>query len=442
VIAGPRPWPIVGSLIPYYRDPAGFVTGVARRHGDVALVRIAGVSFYLLSNPADIDAVLGALHRDFDKGSPGAERRLLFGNGLATSDGDSWKRQRRLTQPAFHRQRIAAYGEAMVERTLATMVSWREGQERDLHVDMMRLTLENVAKTLFNAEVGEEASEVGEALAQVMAFFARQENLFLRLLPRSLRKMGRARFRRSVDKLDRVIFDLIAERRRNKVDVGDLLSMLIAAQDEDGSVMSDQQLRDEVMTLFLAGHETTALALSWTFSLVARHPDVDARLAAEVSGLGSRPPCVGDLPRLTYADRVIKEAMRLYPPAWIMARQARKEVVLGGHVIPEKAYVVMSPWVVHRDARYFQDPDRFLPERWECGLEDKLPRQAYFPFGGGPRVCIGRAFALMEATLALATIVQRFRMELLREVVPQASLSLRPKGGVPVRLHDRQRGAA
>ena len=435
MIAGPRPWPIVGSLIPYYRDPAGFVTRVARRHGDVALVRIAGLSFYLLSNPTDIDAVLGPLHRDFDKGSPGAERRLLFGSGLATSDGELWKRQRRLAQPAFHRQRIAAYGEAMVRRTSATMESWREGDERDLHVDMMRLTLENVVKTLFNAEVGDASTEVGEALADVMAFFARQENLFLRLLPRTVRRRGRARFQKSVDRLDRVIFDIITERRRTEVDEGDLLSMLIAAQDEDGSVMTDRQLRDEVMTLFLAGHETTALALSWTFSLLAKHPDVDARLAEEVLALG--PLGVGALPRLRYTEQVIKEAMRLYPPAWILARQARKDVEIGGHVIPEKAYVVMSPWVVHRDARYFDEPHRFLPDRWDDDLENKLPRQAYFPFGGGARVCIGKAFAMMEATLALATIMQRFRVELLRDVVPQASISLRPKGGVPIRLHAR-----
>jgi len=268
-----------------------------------------------------------------------------------------------------------------------------------------------------------------------MAFFARQENLFLRLLPRPVRRLGRARFQRSVDRLDRVIFDLIAERRRSRVDEGDLLSMLIAAQDEDGSMMTDRQLRDEVMTLFLAGHETTALALSWTFSLLGQHPDVDARLAEEVRSLGTLG--VGDLPRLRYAERVIKEAMRLYPPAWILARQARKDVAIGRHVIPEKAYVVMSPWVVQRDARYFDEPHRFLPDRWDDDLESRLPRQAYFPFGGGARVCIGKAFAMMEATLALATIAQQFRVELLRDIVPQASISLRPKGGVPIRLHRR-----
>ncbi|MGH7856708.1 MAG: cytochrome P450 [Candidatus Binatia bacterium] len=429
---GPRGWPLVGSLPAFYRDPLGFNRRIADRYGDVALVRIAGLSYYVLSNPDDIEAVLVTKNRDFRKGRLGAERRLLFGNGLATSDGDFWRRQRRLAQPAFHRERIAAYGESMVAFTEEMSASWRDGEVRDLHADMMRVTLRNVAHTLFGTDASREAAEVAAALEVVMRFLALEEGFFLRLLPRGLPTPGRVRFRRAVARLDRIVFDLIARRRGDASDTGDLLSMLLAARDEDGSQMSDQQLRDETMTLFLAGHETTALALSWTFALLAEHPEIEGRLVEEVSALGGRPPRVADLPRLRYAEKVVKESMRLYPPAWILARQALRDVEIGGYRIPAHAFVVMSQWVVHRDPRHFVEPKRFLPERWSEDFERRLPRHAYFPFGGGQRVCIGAPFAMMEAILVLATIAQRFRFSLLpgRRVVPEPSLSLRPKGGV------------
>ncbi len=428
---GPRGLPFAGSLLAYYRDPLGFTRSVAERYGDVALVRVAGLAFYVLSNPDHIADVFVTKNRDFKKGALGAERRLLFGNGLATSDGEFWLRQRRLAQPAFHRERIAAYGDTMVDLTEHMLASWRDGEVRDLHADLMGLTLRGVARTLFGATVSSETAAVAGALEVVMAFFARQENFFLRLLPRGMPTPGRIRFRRAVERLDRIVFDLIARHRREG-DSGDLLSMLIAAQDEDGSQMSDQQLRDETMTLFLAGHETTALALSWTFALLAEHPAVRARMAEEIAALDGRPPCTADLPRLRYTEKVLKEAMRLYPPAWILARQAVRDVEIGGYRIPRKAFVVMSQWVVHRDPRHFADPERFLPERWDGELEQRLPRFAYFPFGGGPRVCIGSAFATMEAMLVLATITQRFRFTRLpgRRVRPLASISLRPRGGV------------
>ena len=429
---GPRGWPLVGSLPAFYRDPLAFNRRIADRYGDVALVRIAGLSYYVLSNPEDIDAVFVTKNRDFRKGRLGAERRLLFGNGLATSDGDAWRRQRRLAQPAFHRERIGAYGESMVALTEEMTAAWHDGEVRNLHTDMMRVTLRNVAHTLFGTDASREATEVAAALEVVTRFLALEEGFFLRLLPRGLPTPGRARFRRAVARLERIVFDMIASRRRSGGDTGDLLSMLLAAQDEDGSQMSDEQLRDETMTIFLAGHETTALALSWSFALLAEHPEVEARLATEVRALGRHSPRVADLPRLRYAEQVVKEAMRLYPPAWILARQAVRDVEIGGYRIPAKAFVVMSQWVVHRDPRYFAEPTRFLPERWSQDFERRLPRHAYFPFGGGQRVCIGAPFAMMEAVLVLATIAQRFRFTLLpgRRVVPKPSLSLRPKGGV------------
>jgi len=439
---GPRGWLLVGSLPAFYWDPLGFNRHIADRYGDVVLVRIAGLSYYVLSNPDDIEAVFVTKNRDFRKGRLGAERRLLFGNGLATSDGDLWRRQRRLAQPAFHRERIAAYGESMVAFTEEMTAAWRDGEVRDLHADMMRVTLRNVAHTLFGTDASREATEVAAALEVVMKFLSLEEGFLLRLLPRGMPTPGRVRFRRAVERLDRIVFDMIARRRRSGKDTGDLLSLLLAAQDEDGSQMSDQQLRDEAMTIFLAGHETTALALSWTFALLAQHREVEARLAAEVLALGGQPPRVADLPRLRYAEKVVKEAMRLYPPAWILARQALRDVDIGGYRIPAKAFVVMSQWVVHRDPRHFADPDRFLPERWTEEFERRLPRHAYFPFGGGQRVCIGAPFAMMEAILVLATVARRFRFSLLpgRRVVPEPSLSLRPKGGMWGTVNQRHTG--
>ncbi len=433
---------MIGSLPGYYWDPLGFVRRVVDRYGEVALIRVAGVPFYQLSNPDDIHSVLVTKSRDFGKGALGPERRLLFGKGLATSEGDFWRRQRRLSQPAFHRERVAAYGAVMAQHAQRRVASWPEGEVVDLHALLMRLALEIVSKVLFGADVGDKATEVGERLEVLMRFFASQANFALRLFPRWIRTPGQIRYRRAVADLDRIVFELIAERRRAEKDGGDLLSVLLAARDDDASQMTDQQLRDEVMTLFLAGHETTALALSWTFALLAKHPEVTARLAEELDDvLGDRPPEVTDVPRLSYAERVLKESMRLYSPAWILARQALRDVEIGGYTIPAKAFVTVSQWVTHRDGRYFAEPERFLPERWENDLEKRLPRFAYFPFGGGQRVCIGSGFAMMEALLVLATIAQRFRFALAPDyrLVPDPSLSLRPKGGVRGVLTRRER---
>jgi cytochrome P450 len=382
---------VVGSLLGYYRDPLGFVRGVADRYGDVALIHVAGLPFYQLSNPEDIHAVLVTKSRDFGKGALGAERRLLFGKGLATSEGDFWLRQRRLSQPAFHRERIAAYGAVMAEHARRQVESWPVGEAVDLHALIMRLALEIVSSVLFGANVAGKATEVGERLEVLMRFFASQANFTLRLLPRRIRTPGQIRFRRAVADLDRIVYEIIADRRRSGKDDGDLLATLLAARDDDDSQMT-----------------------------------------------------VTDVPRLPYAERVLKESMRLYPPAWILARQALRDVEIGGYTIPPKAFVTMSQWVMHRDRRYFSEPERFLPGRWEDDLEKRLPKFVYFPFGGGQRVCIGSNFAMLEAILVLATIARRFRFALAPgyRLVPDPSLSLRPKGGVRGVLTRRQRLSA
>ncbi len=429
---GPRGWPVLGSLPGFYRDSLGFVRRLAERHGDVALARIAGVSFYMLSHPQDIKEVL-TNHRDFRKGDIGPERRLLLGKGLATAEGDFWMRQRQISQPAFHRERIAAYGAIMAGICRRRIAHWPTGEVVDLHALLMRVALESVAKVLFNADVESDAAQVGRSMEWVMKFFGTQANFVYRLLPRSFTTPARARFRREVAELDRIIQTFISRRRAGGGDPGDLLSMLMSVRYEDGTQMSDQQVRDEVMTLFLAGHETTALALSWSFALLAEHPQVEARLVEEIeTALGDKAPDVADVPRLPYVAQVLKESMRVYPPAWILARQALRDVDIGGYRIPAKAFVSMSEWVVHHDARWFAEPERFLPERWTEEFESRLPKHAYFPFGAGPRGCIGRPLAMMEASLFLTTILQRFRFTLAPgyRLVPEASLSLRPKRGV------------
>jgi cytochrome P450 len=440
---GPRGLPFVGSLLAFRRDPLAFVIGIRDRFGDVAAIDVAGLPFIQLSAPAHVDIVLRERSRDFVKGALGAEKRRLFGQGLATSDGELWRRQRQLAQPAFHHARIAAHAE-VVARFAAEHVDAlvrARGKVIDLHAEMMRLTLRVVGKVLFGADVERDAPAVGAALEEVMPFFTRQDSMFLRLVPRRLRRYATRGFHAAVDRLDTVIATIIEERRRAG-DGGprDLLGAWMTARDERGEAMSDRQLRDEVMTAFLAGHETTALALSWTFAQLAFRPGLVEALQLELAEVvGARAPGYGDLAALRLLGATLAEAMRLHPPAWILVREAVRPVEIGGYTIPPRAFVVMSPWVVHRDPRWFALPHRFIPERWLDDLEARLPRFAYFPFGGGPRGCIGSGLARMEALMVLAVFLQRARFvaDPLRPVVPEPSISLRPRGGVWGRVVER-----
>jgi cytochrome P450 len=432
--------PFFGHSLPYLRDPLGFLRATAGRHGDVVRVSIGPLQMTLVSHPELVESVLVTQNRLWQKDRFMRVLRPVLGDGLLSSEGDFWRRQRRLAQPAFHRDRIAAYGGIMVDHATRLVNQWRHGQVRDVHKDMMRLTLEIVAETLFGAQVGDHAEEVGEALEAVLTVVADPMEIFLPFL-KHLPTPQRRRFDRAIAKLDSILYGIFEQRRRSETpETGDLLSMLLQAQDEDGTRMSDKQLRDECMTLFLAGHETTALNLSWTWLLLSQHPDVDAKLARELRDvLGDRPATFADLPNLHYAGHVIAESLRLYPPAWSLGREAREDVDLGGYRVPRGGQVWFCPWSIQRDARWFDDPDAFRPERWEGDLAKKLPRYAYFPFGGGPRLCIGQAFAQMEAVLLLATLARAFHAEVLPKprVVPFASVTLRPKHGLRVRLTRR-----
>lgn len=438
---GPKGRPVVGNLLDYSRDPLGFLSRCAREYGDVVRLNFPGPPAYLLSNPEHIEQVLVGNNRNFIKDRVTWGELSILGDGLLTSDGDFWRRQRRLAQPAFHRERIANYAETMVAYTERMLEGWRNGERRDTHHDMMRLTLEIVAKTLVDADIADEAEDVGEALGAVMAHFSDQgSGVFLRMLPDSIPTPSNLRYRRAQRQLEEFIYGIIDERRKSGRDTGDLLSMLLHARDEDGGRMSDEQLRDEVMTVIMAGHETTDIALSWTWRLLALHPEVEKKLHAELAEqLDGNAPTMGDLPHLPYTDAVLKESMRLYPPAWAIGREAIEDCEIGGYHVSAETQLFISQYVVHRLPHTFEDPENFDPDRWTNGLEKRIPKYAYFPFGGGPRLCIGQSFAKMEAALLLATIAQRFRLKLSGEqrTTPQPSITLRPKNGVQVVLEER-----
>ncbi len=431
------------SLGPLNDNPLEYFSKIASEYGDIAGLRVLNFKSIFINHPGLIEEVLVTNARNYSKGRVLRANRHVFGKGLLTSEGDFWLRQRRLAQPAFHRARIASYAATMVEYTRRMLDGWRGGEERDAHQEMMRLTLQIVGKTLFDADVERDAQGVGKSLELLLEIGANfRRTIFV---PHWLPTPANLRVKREVAQIEKILYRIIGERRASGRDAGDLLSMLLHAQDEDGSRMTDRQLRDEAFTLFLAGHETTASTLSWTWWLLARNPAVEAKLHAELdSVLGDRAPTFDDLPRLAYTGHVITESLRLYPAAWGMARLVVEDHEIAGYPVTKGMGVAMAQWVVHRDPRWYDSPEEFRPERWEDDLLKRLPRFAYFPFGGGPRQCIGNSFALMEATLILATIARKFRLRLVANhpVVPLASITLRPRHGVRVTLESRQKKVA
>lgn len=405
---------------------------------DLAVARaLTGRTILLASHPDLAREVLTGHPRSLRKGLGLQRTRFVLGNGLLTSEGEFHLRQRRLAQPAFHRERIARYAEEMVARTEVVASSWRDGQSLDLARAMHHLTLDIVGRTLFGVDLQGRAAELGKALTAVLDSFSIWLILFgERLYDLPIPRMRRAK--QAVPALDAAIYAIIEEHRRSGRDQGDLLSMLMAARDAegDGSGMTDAQLRDEVMTLILAGHETTANALAWTWWFLAQHPEIDARLAAEVrDACGDRPITMADLPNLPYTRAVFSEAMRLRPPAYATSREVVEPIVLGGQAIPVGAQVVVSPWVTQRDPRWWTEPLRFDPDRWLAPRAEPNHRHAYFPFGGGTRVCIGEQFAWTEGILVIAALVRRWRFRLTvpaTAVRPQAAVTLRPDPGIPV----------
>jgi cytochrome P450 len=435
---GPHNAFLLGNVKAINDDPLRFTMNWSRKFGDIVYFHLLNIPVYLLSNPAEIERVLVTEARNFVKSRDYRGLRVIFGNGLLTSEGDFWMRQRRLAQPAFSHDRIQTYGEIMVRFAQRTLDHWRDGEARDIHQDMMTLTLEIVAKALFDADVSDDALLVRSSLNELLQNVEVGKLFFPFLM--KLPTLKNLRFRRAISRLDKVIYSVIAQRRGNGAGPDDLLSRMLHAQDLDGSRMTDQQLRDELITLFLAGHETTALALSWTWLLLSQHPETEQKLHRELDDvLNGRAPNIGDVPRLRYTQHVITESMRLYPPAWGVGREAVRACEIGGYSVPAGAQIWISEWITHRSPKFFAEPDQFRPERWENDFAKRLPKFAYFPFGGGPRLCIGQSFAMLEAVLLLATIAQRYRLFLIpgQDIMPWASLTLRPKNGIKVRLERR-----
>lgn len=438
---GPKGTLIQGVMPEFTRDTLGFITR-CRDYGDVVRMRFLYQMVHFIYHPADIEGVLSTNARNFIKARTLRTPffRRLVGNGLLTSEGNEWRRQRRLAQPAFHRQRISSYGDVMVEYAQRLVAGWQPGEIREIHRDMMRLTLEIAAKTLFNADVSGEADKVGQLLSLMVKPFASQATVKW-ILDNRLPTRAHREFFAAVKEIDEIVYRIIGERRSSGRDHGDLLSMLLAAHDEDdGSQMTDRQLRDEVMTLFLAGHETTALTLSWTWYLLAQSPQAEEKFHAELDEvLGDRLPTMVDLPRLKFTEMIAKESMRLYPPAFGVGREALEECEIGGYRVPAGSQLFMFQWVTQRDPRFFPEPEKFYPERWTEEFSNSIPKYAYFPFGGGPRACIGNYFAMMEIVLVLATIGQRFRFSLPPDhsVSLLPAMSLRPKNGIRVVVNRR-----
>ena len=421
--------PLVGNLIQFRRDRLALQDSAART-GPIARVMLIHIPIYILTDAELAHEMLGEKNESFKKSRGLQFLRPMLGDGLLLAEGDTHKRHRKLLAPAFAPKRLEKYGEIMVEETVKQMERWQHGQRLDVATEMMEMTLAIAGRTMFGADVRGDAAQVAEGLELGM----RAQQASLRtplLLPYEWPLKRHRQMRRSVELLDEVVYRLIREGRARGTDRGDVLSILLLARDEEGG-LTDAQVRHEVMTLLLAGHETTANALTWTWYELARHPDVLAKLALEVDALGKRPVTVDDLAKLPFNLAVIEEAMRLHPPVYMTARETREDVTIGGHRLPKGTVVGVNIRGIHRRADYYPAPDAFLPERMLPEAKKARPRQHYLPFGAGPRICIGAHFALLEAQLALATMVQRARLRVLAtKVVPEPMVTLRPRGGMP-----------
>ena len=438
---GPKGNFLLGNLAAVSKDWVGFYSQCAKEYGDVVRVRYLHVPICLVMHPRDIETVLVTNPANFTKSADYRALARVLGNGLLTNEGKAWQHQRSLIQPAFRRENILSYAPVMTRATREMLNTWTAGEPRNVHEDMMALTLDIVAQCLFGAEVTGVAERVGKAMKVVTDRFLTDAGQAL-LLPFDLPDFLAPSRSRAINDLNKIIQSILDERRASNHARRDLLDTLLNVRDAESKPMSDAQLRDEVMTLFLAGHETTAIALSWTCFLIAQNPEIEAKLVEELCEvLGDREPTIEDVPRLRYTEMILKESMRLYPAVWGIGRRAIADCEIGGYRVAAGTNIFVFQFLTQRDPRFFPNPDTFDPERWR---EDpvrtgKIPRFAYFPFGGGPRVCVGASFAMLEATLLLAMIQRKVHLELVpgHVVKPVASVTLRPQNGIHVTVHRR-----
>ncbi len=435
----PTDW-IGGHFRSFRKAPTEFLTKMSKL-GDVSTFRIGKIPVFLINHPDLIRDLLVTNHSKFVKGRALQRAKSLLGEGLLTSEKEFHLRQRRMIQPAFHRARINEYAKAMIEFGEKMSGEWRDGDTRDIDKEMMRLTLWIVGKTLFSANVEDEADEVGTAMTTIVSafnFILLPFSEYLEKLPLPpLRKLQKAR-----QTLDEVIYKIINERRKSSEDKGDLLSMLLLAQDEEtGNAMTDKQVRDEALTLFLAGHETTANALAWTFYLLSQNPEAEKKFHAELDEiLGDKPITPEDYGKLKFTESVLAESLRLFPPAWTVGRLATEEHEFNGYKIAPKSLVLASQFVIHHDSRFWENPESFQPERWEkLSIKEAGNKFIYFPFSKGIRNCIGENFAWMEGVLLLAILGRNWRLNLMPEqkIALQPMITLRPKYGMKMRIEKR-----
>ncbi|MEY4582397.1 MAG: hypothetical protein RL701_7100 [Pseudomonadota bacterium] len=433
---GPVGLPLVGVAPAFVRDPLGFMLDLSRRYGDIVSAQFGPRKMIWLNHPRLIEDVFVGQHRSCIKDRTTREFRSFLGNGLLTSEGDFWRSQRKLAAPALQPKRIESYAATMVERTEGFAAALRDEEVRDIHGDIMQLTLDIVGRTLLGFDTRRDAGRVSAAVEDVIAYFDQRLFSPTGILLQYLHLPVRTRYERSVKVLDELVGRMVERARRDtSAGRGDyLLAHLVAARNDDGQSMSDRQARDEATTLLLAGHETTALTIVYALYLLSQDDAAQARLRTELEQLGAASPTASDLPRLPYLDAVVRESLRLFPPVWALSREVTTAFQLGGYTIPAGVEVICSPYALQRDPRFFREPERFLPERWLDTARAAPPRFAYVPFGAGPRTCIGNHFAKLEATLVLATLLQQVKLQ----VVPGYRLELspvitmRPKHGLPV----------
>lgn len=443
---GPDGLPFVGSFRESASDFFAFRERLHDEYGGVARYEVLGRDVFLLTDPDEIRRVLVSENERYVKGELFQRQlRPVLGNGLLNSEGEFWRRQRHLIRPAFSPDRIAGYADMMTESTERATARWGDGETRDVHRDMMGLTLDIVARALMGVDIRDRTPAIGGALDTVMEHSAGGQ--LVDLLPEWVPTPGRERLREAVVALDRIVDELVDEKRRalaaGEIEPeDDVVSALLAAVDEEGEPMSDEQIRDEVKTLLLAGHETTALALTFTLHLLARNPEAEGKLVAELDEeLGDEPAGFGNVRDLDYLDKVVTESMRVLPPVHGILREPTEDVELGGYRVRAGTPISISQWVVHRDPAHYDDPLEFRPERWTDEFEADLHPLAYFPFSSGPRRCVGDRFALLEAKLVLATMLRRKRFEIVEPVdlesTLQSSITTRPTEPVRMRVHDR-----
>jgi cytochrome P450 len=422
----------IRTLLGFATDPLGFVDRRFQTYGDIYYVPNAQGGFYVMKHPEHVNAVLVTQAAKMRKQHSAFELlSRVVGDGLLTTDGDVWRRQRRLLQPAFSRDRLATYSAAMVDEAARVRDGWKNGQELDVSRAMMELTLRVVCRTLFSHDVGSETDDVANAMGALQDGVSNPD-----FLPKWVPTPHRKKFRDSVAAIDRIVYSMIAERRKTKTG-DDLLQSLVTARDEEGA-LSEKEVRDQLVTLFLAGHETTSHALTWTWYLLSQNPAAARKLHEEIDALGGRLPTLDD--PLPYTEMVIKEAMRIFPPVYLLARSPAEDVEIGGYTIPRGTEIVLWIYMTHHDPRWFPEPEVFRPERFTPENESKLPKNAYVPFGAGPRVCIGKQFAMIEARLLLATIAQQFRLDLVsgHRVEMRPRVTLNPKFGMRMTARTRE----